>query len=303
MEGKRRYNKVIVCVIIFLFSCVAISPIVLGKEILGFHVNNSGFIILEGPPNNGSLSGYVKDTDMNPIEGARVKVSFHGTYEENYTNENGFYHVTNIPLCFCMKNASCYKPCYAFEWVMLTIVENTTHDFILNSSRPPSEPIIKGPNKINSISIKPRIKSQKNYPPGTYDFTFKATDPDGDDIRFHIDWGDGNTEITEFVHSGEDLIISHNFEEIGEYSIRAMAEDICGLFGPWGTIPIIIIKSRDCGCFETIKNFNWEDFCNAVSDLAQMIQNIVNEQGGIFKLLTPLFVSLISIWMIFCWLR
>ena len=82
---------------------------------------------------DGSLSGYVNDTSMNPIEGARVRVYFHETYEENYTDSSGYYHVTNIPICYCLKNATCSKEGYKTEWVLLGITENTTYDFILMS--------------------------------------------------------------------------------------------------------------------------------------------------------------------------
>jgi hypothetical protein len=81
--------------------------------------------------NNGSLSGYVTDPSMNPIEGARVRVYFHETYEENYTDASGYYNVTNISICYCLKNATASKGGYTTEWVLLAIGENTTHDFIL----------------------------------------------------------------------------------------------------------------------------------------------------------------------------
>ena len=43
--------------------------------------------IVSKPTNNqyayGSLSGYVNDTHMNPISGARVRVSYHNTYQQS----------------------------------------------------------------------------------------------------------------------------------------------------------------------------------------------------------------------------
>ena len=80
---------------------------------------------------NGTLSGYVNDTSMNPIEGAKVRVYFHETYEEDYSDSSGYYHVTNIPICFCLKNATASKDGYTTEWVLLAIGENTTYDFVL----------------------------------------------------------------------------------------------------------------------------------------------------------------------------
>jgi len=82
---------------------------------------------------NGTLSGYVTDPAMNPIEGAKVRVYFHETYEENYSDSSGYYHVTNIPICYCLKNATVSKEGYTTEWVLLAIDENTTYDFVLTS--------------------------------------------------------------------------------------------------------------------------------------------------------------------------
>jgi len=81
--------------------------------------------------NEGSLSGYVNDTHMNHIEGVLVRVYFHETYEEDYTDSYGYYHVTNIPICWCMKNATSSKEEYSTEWVLLSTGENTTYDFVL----------------------------------------------------------------------------------------------------------------------------------------------------------------------------
>ncbi|MBN1280337.1 MAG: right-handed parallel beta-helix repeat-containing protein [Candidatus Thermoplasmatota archaeon] len=81
--------------------------------------------------NDGTLSGYVNDTAMQPLEGARVRVSFHETYEEDYTDASGYYHVTNIPICYCLKNATASKSGYEPDTVWLGITENTTLDFML----------------------------------------------------------------------------------------------------------------------------------------------------------------------------
>jgi len=86
--------------------------------------------------NDGNLSGYVTDTSSNPIEGVLVHVTFHGTFEEDYTDENGYYHVTNIPICYCYKNASASKQGYNTEWILLSITEDTKHNFTLTDEEP-----------------------------------------------------------------------------------------------------------------------------------------------------------------------
>lgn len=81
--------------------------------------------------NNGTLSGYVRDPSANPIEGALVRVYFHDEYRENYSDSTGYYHVVDIPICYCLKNATCSKEGYQPQWVLLAIYENTTYDFTL----------------------------------------------------------------------------------------------------------------------------------------------------------------------------
>jgi hypothetical protein len=68
---------------------------------------------------------------MNPIEDALIRVHFHEEYEEDYSDESGFYQVTNIPLCYCMKDCVCSKEGYKTEMASMGISENTIHDFIL----------------------------------------------------------------------------------------------------------------------------------------------------------------------------
>jgi hypothetical protein len=115
-------------VLMLVFTCVfpfSTSAYVTSQQILQ---TDTG---IQQYQSTGNLSGYVTDTQMTPLEGALIRVSFHGTYEENYSNPDGYYHVTNIPLCYCLKNATCSKEGYQTTIVWLSISENTTHDFIL----------------------------------------------------------------------------------------------------------------------------------------------------------------------------
>ncbi|KYK24349.1 hypothetical protein AYK25_00505 [Thermoplasmatales archaeon SM1-50] len=40
---------------------------------------------------------------MIPLSRELVRVYFHGTYEENYSDSFGYYYETDIPLCYCLK--------------------------------------------------------------------------------------------------------------------------------------------------------------------------------------------------------
>ena len=112
-------KKALIVGIIVLFICVSVIP-----SSGTINENSKSRIII----NNGSLLGYVNDTSGNPIEEALVRVYFHETYEEDYSDSTGCYHVTNIPICYCLKNATCSKEGYKTEWVLLSIVENRYTD-------------------------------------------------------------------------------------------------------------------------------------------------------------------------------
>ncbi|HWR64309.1 MAG TPA: right-handed parallel beta-helix repeat-containing protein [Candidatus Thermoplasmatota archaeon] len=128
-------KKMIVIGILLVFTGIMLAPCTTSDGTRPAPRTTSGcpLILLDEP---GTLSGYVTDTEMSPIQGAHIRVDFHDTYRENYSDATGYYHVTDIPLCYCMKNVTCSKPGYIPASVSLTITENTTYDFILASTGP-----------------------------------------------------------------------------------------------------------------------------------------------------------------------
>jgi hypothetical protein len=108
--------------------------------------------------------------------------------------------------------------------------------------------------KDNQPPSKPRINGPQVRPPGTYEYTFNATDPDGDNVSYLIDWDDGTTEETDFYPSGMEITRSHTFNLINDYTIKAIAKDEHGVWGPEGTLPVIISKSKDCDCQEVSRS-------------------------------------------------
>jgi hypothetical protein len=78
------------------------------------------------------------------------------------------------------------------------------------------------------------------------EFTFNAVDPDGDNVKYYIDWGDDNSEETGFNPSGTDVKVKHTWQSKGTYTIRAYAEDTNGLAGPEGpSLTITITKGKN----------------------------------------------------------
>jgi len=64
---------------------------------------------------------------------------------------------------------------------------------------------------------------------------FSAIDPDGDDVRYHIDWDDGENDVTDFYSSGEEVTLRHVYSMQGDFTITIYAEDIHGATGPENT--------------------------------------------------------------------
>jgi outer membrane protein assembly factor BamB len=99
-----------------------------------------------------------------------------------------------------------------------------------NENQPPNTPTISG-----QTEGKPNI---------AYDFIFNALDPDVDDVRFIISWGDGDNETTSFVSSGNNITISHIWATKGTYTISVKAEDEYGLLSPETTLEVTIPRNK-----------------------------------------------------------
>ena len=96
---------------------------------------------------------------------------------------------------------------------------------------PPNAPTITGPN-----SGKAGI---------SYDFTFKAVDPDGDYFYYYIDWGDG--DVVDWFgpyESGDEIELNHTWMEEDTYTISARAKDSWGAIGEWGTLEVEMPESQ-----------------------------------------------------------
>jgi hypothetical protein len=86
----------------------------------------------------------------------------------------------------------------------------------------------------------PTIQGPSSGTPGTsYNYSVVATDPDGNDISYYIDWGDGTNSGWLGPHqSAEEIVASHTWNKRGSYTIRAKAKDVYGMESAWGTLKI-----------------------------------------------------------------
>ena len=156
------------------------------------------------------------------------------------------------------------------------------------NNRPPEAPKITGPGSVPSESMKLIVKNPANYPPGKpIEFRLEAIDPDGDDIRYYIDWGDGSIDITGFYPSGVEVKVNHTYNSQGAYVVAALAEDICGLRGPVGTIsiPIWSISKENNNKIKSIEDYEEiitfiDGICDAVTCKGIYIKRDVTFQAG-----------------------
>lgn len=97
-------------------------------------------------------------------------------------------------------------------------------------SKPPSNPIIKGP-----------VECILDF---EHEFRIWSTDPEGDKIRYYVDWGDGtNTGWIGPYLSEQQITIKHSWSEIGYHKIRVRAEDTYGIKGHWSEHNISVITA------------------------------------------------------------
>lgn len=86
-----------------------------------------------------------------------------------------------------------------------------TSAVIVLPNHPPSEPNVSGPSE--------------GFVDKEYLFSIVSTDEDNDKIKYTVDWGDGNKDESNFLHSGGSFNISHKWTEPGEYLVNVSAED------------------------------------------------------------------------------
>jgi uncharacterized lipoprotein YmbA len=100
------------------------------------------------------------------------------------------------------------------------------YNFTTIASPPPQKPTITGPtNGKTGVS---------------YIYNFVTADPDGNDVYYRIDWGDGSP-VTEWYgpyHSGQVMIVSQTFSTVGTFIIKSQAKDTYNASSDWGQLDV-----------------------------------------------------------------
>jgi len=110
----------------------------------------------------------------------------------------------------------------------------------------------------------PMINGQTHGKPGVdYDYTFVTTDPEGDDVWYHICWGD--KEII-YIYgpfpSGEDFIAKHTWAKKGKYIIKARAIDKYDKASDWTILEVTMPKIKPFNSNFNLLNWLFKQFPN-----------------------------------------
>jgi VCBS repeat-containing protein len=100
----------------------------------------------------------------------------------------------------------------------------------------------------NKIPIRPTIEGVQgiHIPNRNYDYDIVTTDPDGDDVLYYVDWGDGTHEDWDGPYlSGENITKIHSWPALTRlYEIRVKAKDIYNGESGWGKLYVFVLNSR-----------------------------------------------------------
>ena len=82
----------------------------------------------------------------------------------------------------------------------------------------------------------------------SYSFSSTATDPDGDNIYYLFDWGDGQSNYTGWLASGQQGSLSHSWSAPGTYLVKVAACDALGEVSGWSeTLSVLIVSPSGRG--------------------------------------------------------
>jgi hypothetical protein len=135
--------------------------------------------------------------------------------------ETPYYHTAQDTMAHI--NAS-----YAVKNIRLAIATLAELAMASFKSNPPATPVLTGPNYC-VIDV-------------VYIYTFSTTDPDGDDVFYLVDWGDGtNSGWLGPYASGQTASAQKSWSLEGTFGVRVKAKDINGVVGPWSASLLVTV--------------------------------------------------------------
>jgi hypothetical protein len=87
----------------------------------------------------------------------------------------------------------------------------------------------------------------------THSYSTSSVDPDGHDIKYLFDWGDGTRSETDFANSGDIAYGAHKWDSQDVYQIKVMAVDRYGEMSEWSDpVTVAVPKYLDLSSYNKI---------------------------------------------------
>lgn len=152
-------------------------------------------------------------------------------YEWDWNN-NGVYDES-----YSTPTATHSWPVEGHYLVALRVTDNvgfkgTKLKTVIVDNKPPDVPTIDGPTN-----------GRKGI---EYEYIFHATEPNGDDVFYYIDWGDKTYSgwIGPYANC-TNVTVSHTWNKRGTYRIGCLAKDSNNYQGEWGYLEVSMPKSKN----------------------------------------------------------
>jgi hypothetical protein len=102
---------------------------------------------------------------------------------------------------------------------------------------------------VSIVNRAPNTPSTPSGPPcgyadTSYSCSTNTTDPDGDNVRYQFDWGEGSTTTTGWYVSGSTASASHTWSSLGTYYVKGRAQDSYGAWSGWSSNLTVTISSE-----------------------------------------------------------
>jgi C1A family cysteine protease len=104
-------------------------------------------------------------------------------------------------------------------------------------------------DKENHPPETPTLTGRERGKNGTaYSYTFSTTDPDGDEVKYYLNWGDdywygGAVGWLGPFPSGLNVALNKTFQKKGNYTVRVKAQDKYGAKSDWATLSVTMPAS------------------------------------------------------------
>jgi carboxypeptidase T len=179
------------------------------------YTNDSVFIRIRAVTDDNTLQEGFYIDDISPVPTFNTIHTISNTITEHHYDVTG---KTQGDYYYRVMGYNTAKGWGDFSTLRKVVVSNITNE-------PPNPPTITGPATGKA---------------GTrYTFTFVSTDPDGNDVSYFIDWGDGiNSSWIGPFGSAQAINANHTWSEQGTFVIKAKARDIYGEESSWSTLSV-----------------------------------------------------------------